>query len=471
MAELATDTALASLFNPHDIRGVWEEGLTPERARQILRAAVAQLRGDEDSIVLGRDGRLSSPDIHRIAVEEITGAGLGLIDVGETATEVVYFASGFYRLPGIMITASHNGPEWNGFKFCGPLAAPIGKATGLWAIRDQAQTLDPNIPPGAPEGPIANSPELANTYVGKVQALVPFSEQAEALTIVVDGANGMANVVAPMLLDELNVIWLANQIDGRFPAHEPNPLKSKNLEDLCFTVKREQADLGLAFDGDADRLILVDNNGNPVPPALAQAYIAQLAIARFGNQNGTQPTVLYSEVSSQIVPMVIEAAGANAVQTPVGHSAIKTLMAEHGAIAAVEHSGHYYFDATFRADSALMAAALVIADAAVHHGQSTLGERLAALPQWVMAEEENWVLDQPDQAYARISKEIQLDPVALLGGGYAFQTDHWRATLRPSNTEPLLRFNIEANDISVLDDYQGRIRRALIAVGAQQEGS
>lgn len=469
MAELATDNDLASLFNPHDIRGVWEEGLTPERARQILRAAVAQLRGDEDSIVLGRDGRLSSPDIHRIAVEEITGAGLGLIDVGETATEVVYFASGFYRLPGIMITASHNGPAWNGFKFCGPLAAPIGKATGLWAIRDQAQTLDPNIPPGAPEGPIANSPELANTYVGKVRALVPFPEQAEALTIVVDGANGMANVVAPMLLDGLNVIWLANQIDGRFPAHEPNPLKSKNLEDLCFTVKREQADLGLAFDGDADRLILVNEHGEPVPPALAQAHIARLAIEHFAKA-GTQPTVLYSEVSSQIVPMVIEAAGAKALQTPVGHSAIKTLMAQHEAIAAVEHSGHYYFDATYRADSALLAAALVLADLGSHPDQHRLSERLADLPVWVMAEEENWTIADKNHAFATVRKEIQLEPEPLLGGGVAYVADGWRATLRPSNTEPLLRFNIEANAQALLDTWQEAFRAALITAGAQLEG-
>lgn len=469
MSPQAPDSEIEGLFNPHDIRGVWGEGLNEHAARQIIRAAVNVLRGNEDAIVLGRDGRLSSPDIHAIAVEEITGAGLGLVDVGETATEVVYYASGFFRLPGIMITASHNGPIWNGFKCCGPLAAPVGKETGLWEIRRLAAEGSLPAPDPANAGPISDESAMAETYANAINQLVPLPEACADLTIVVDAANGMANVVAPKAFDGLNIIWLADRIDGRFPDHEPNPLKSKNLAKLIDTVKAEHADIGLAFDGDADRLILVNEHGDPVPPALAQAHIARLAIQRFAKAD-TQPTVLYSEVSSQIVPMVIESAGAKAFQTPVGHSAIKTLMAQHEAIAAVEHSGHYYFDATYRADSALMAAALVLADLGTHPGHHGLSQRLADLPVWMVAEEENWTIADKAHAFATVRKEIQLEPEPLLGGGVAYVADGWRATLRPSNTEPLLRFNIEANAQALLDTWQAAFRAALMNAGAQHEG-
>ena len=464
------ETEIEAIFNPHDIRGIWGEGLNEQSVRRIVRAAVRVLKGQEDAIILGRDGRLSSPQIHAIALEEITGAGLGVVDVGETATEVVYYTSGFFGLPGIMITASHNGPQWNGFKFCGPLAAPIGKETGLWEIRRLAAANTLPDPDPTTAGPVSDESAMVHTYAQAITKLVPLPEACRDLKIVVDAANGMANVVAPLVFDGLNVTWLADRIDGRFPEHEPNPLKSKNITNLIAAVQREEADLGLAFDGDADRLILVTDTGTPVPPALAQAHIARLAIARFAQPNGTQPTVLYSEVSSQIVPMVIESSGAIARQTPVGHSAIKTLMADLEAIAAVEHSGHYYFDATFRADSALLAAALVLADLGHHHGTQTCTQRLDDLPKWVMAEEENWVITDIDHAFATVRKEIQLDPTALLGGGVAYAQEGWRATLRSSNTEPLLRFNIEAQTPDVLATYQSLFRQALTAAGAQHEG-
>lgn len=466
---------IEALFNPHDIRGVWGQGLTEQTVRAIVRAAVQVLPGEEDAIVLGRDGRLSSPDIHAIAVEEITRAGLGLVDVGETSTEVVYHTSGFFRLPGIMITASHNPSLWNGFKFCGPLAGPIGKETGLWAIRELAAANNLPEPKNEP-GPISQESEMSTHYAKTVRAISPFSREASELTIVIDAANGMANVVAPTLFDGLNVIWLANKIDGRFPDHEPNPLKSKNLANLIDTMQAEQADLGMAFDGDADRLILVTESGQPVPPALAQAHIARLMINRF-SQPGHTPVVLYSEVSSQIVPMVIEAAGGKAIQTPVGHSAIKSLMAQHEAIGAVEHSGHYYFGATYRADSAMLAAAMVIEDLAQAHRHKTtdgtpvtFSQRLADLPKWVMAEEENWIIEDISHAYATVHKEIQHEAQALLGGGVAYQDPHWRATLRPSNTEPLLRFNIEADHQALLDELQARFQTALTTAGAHPEG-
>lgn len=469
MCPQAQASEIASLFNPHDIRGIWGQTLNDHTARQIIRAAVQVLKGKEDAIILGRDGRLSSPQIHAIAVEEITGAGLGLVDVGETATEVVYYSAGFFHLPGIMITASHNGPEWNGFKFCGPLAAPIGKPTGLWAIRDLAMAGTAPEPDHSQSGPQSDESAMAATYARAINQLVPLPEACADLKIVIDAANGMANVVAPKAFEDLNIIWLADRIDGRFPDHEPNPLKSKNLANLIAKVRAEQADLGLAFDGDADRLILVDEQGQPVPPALAQAHIARLAIAQFAKAD-SQPVVLYSEVSSQIVPMVIEAAGARPVQTPVGHSAIKTLMAEHQGIAAVEHSGHYYFDATFRADSALLAAALVLADLGRHQEACGLSHRLADLPRWLMAEEENWTIADKDHAFATVHNEIQLDPEPLIGGGVAYVADGWRATLRPSNTEPLLRFNVEANAQPLLTTWQEAFRAALTVAGAQPEG-
>lgn len=469
MSSQALDTEIEGLFNPHDIRGVWGEGLNERTVRQIIRAAVHILKGEEDAIILGRDARLSSQEIHAIAVEEITGAGLGLVDVGETATEVVYYSAGYFRLPGIMITASHNGHSWNGFKFCGPLAAPVGKDNGLWEIRRLAAENSLAEPDLSSAGPRSDESAMADTYAKAINQLVPLPEACTDLTIVVDAANGMANVVAPKAFDGLNIIWLADRIDGHFPDHEPNPLKSKNLAKLIETVKEMQADLGLAFDGDADRLILVNEHGEPVPPALAQAHIARLAINRFAKAD-VQPTVLYSEVSSQIVPMVIESAGAKAFQTPVGHSAIKKLMAEHGAIAAVEHSGHYYFDATYRADSALLAAALVLADLGNHPNQHGLSQRLADLPVWVMAEEENWTITDENHVFAMVREEIQLEPESLLGGGVAYVADGWRATLRTSNTEPLLRFNIEANAQTLLDTWQGAFRAALINAGAQLEG-
>ncbi|WP_336248749.1 phosphomannomutase/phosphoglucomutase [Stomatohabitans albus] len=469
MSANATDGQLEALFNPHDIRGVWGETLDEYAVRQIVRAAVRVLRGDEDAIVLGRDGRLSSPAIHAIAVEEITRAGLGVVDVGETATEVVYFGSGMFRLPGIMITASHNSAPWNGFKFCRPLARPVGKDSGLWDIR--AFAADPNLPaPDAQEpGPVSDQSALSETYANHIRRLIPLKPNDDQLTIVIDAANGMANVVAPIAFQDLNVIWLADRIDGRFPDHEPNPLKSANLANLIETVRREQADLGLAFDGDADRLILVTETGEAVPPALAQSHIARLAISRFTHDN-QPPVVLYSEVSSQTVPLLIESSGATAVQTPVGHSAIKALMATHHAIAAVEHSGHYYFNATFNADSALLAAALVINDLIAKRGTCTVRERLADLPRWYMAEEENWTTASPDTVYAQVRTELQFEPSPLLGGGVAYQTSNWRATLRPSNTEPLLRFNVEADAEHLLKDIQARFQLALHAAGAQPEG-
>lgn len=496
-------TSLAGLFNRHDIRGRWGEDLTLDRAGLILDASAEVIMGEEDTIVLGRDGRHSSPELHRLAVSVFSGRGINVIDLGACATEVVYFASGFFHLPGIMITASHNGAAWNGFKFCGPKAAPIGQDTGLWAIKTlacRAATAEGHTGEGQPIGeesapPVAtreagivsDGSEVAHTYAQAIRRIGRQMLTDNDLHIVVDGANGMANRIAPLVLEGLSVSWLAQEVDGSFPAHEPNPLKTKNIQALCEEVLAQDADLGLAYDGDGDRLVLVDESGQPLTPALAQSHLARIVLghaqeeakadaevyALVGRDQPTSPdpVILYSEVSSQAVCDTIRTYGGRPVATPVGHSAIKAMMASEDALAAVEHSGHYYFKAMYGADSAMMATILVLNDLA--HAKAagqTFSQRLADLPVWAMAEEENWHHPDIDQLIPRITKDFQEEPTALMGGGLALTGEDWRITLRQSNTEPLIRLNVEAKRPERLSVIQEHIHRALQEAGALGEG-
>src|SRR5207302_335019 len=334
----------------YDVRGVYPDEISEAVAERLGAAFAAFVKAPK--IIVGSDMRLSSPALAAAFIQGVTGQGTGVVDVGEVSSDALYFASGKLDAPGAMFTASHNPPRYNGVKMCLAGAAPIGQDTGLADIRRLAEAELPRAPaPGTVE-----QLDIVEDFATHVLSFVD-TENIKPSTVVVDAANGMAGKMVPPLFRRLPVrlVPLYFELDGSFPNHPADPIQIENLKDLRAAVLDEKADVGLAFDGDADRVFLVDEKAEPVSGSLTTALVAARILAK----NPGAP-IVYNLICSRIVPETILANGGKPIRSRVGHSFIKQIMAETGAAFGGEHSGHYYFRDNFRADSGMIASMVVL---------------------------------------------------------------------------------------------------------------
>jgi len=384
---------------------------------------------------------LSSPDLAAALAEGITAQGSDVVDLGLASTDLLYFASGSLDLPGIMITASHNPKQYNGLKFCQPGARPVGEETGL---RDIRAIVEAGVTPATTRGSVEHR-DLLDAYVEHVLRFVDL-EAMRPLTVVADTANGMGGLVVPAVFERLPITahYLFRELDGTFPNHPADPLNPENQKDLKAAVLEHGADVGLAFDGDADRVFLVDERAEDVSGSLLTAIVA---VSMLRKEPGAK--IVHNLICSWVVPETIREHGGVPVRTRVGHSFIKQIMAETGAIFGGEHSGHYYFRENYRADSGLIAGVVALGEL------SASGGSLSALLEpyrryWDSGEINSTVADQAGkiEELAALHGDAKLDRL----DGLTIEYEDWWCNVRPSNTEPLLRLNVEARTQELLDD-------------------
>lgn len=431
-----SDDVLNEIFKAYDIRGVVPDQLDAELARRIGAAAARVLDGD--AMVVGRDMRPSSPDLVAAFAEGVTSQGADVVHVGLASTDMLYFASGDFDVPGAMFTASHNPPRYNGIKLCRAGAAPVSIDSGLAHIRDLV--AGDELEPEGQSGEQREEDVLAR-YAEHVRSFVDL-DALQPLTVVIDAANGMGGHVVPAVFEPLpfQVVPLYFELDGTFPNHPADPSDSSNLTDLSEAVRQQGADLGLAFDGDADRCFAVNERGEPVTPSLIAAVVADRVLKK---EPGA--TILYNLICSKVVPETIAKAGGKPIRTRVGHSFIKSRMAETGAAYGCEHSGHYYFRDNYRADSGVIAA-LILLEAVSMDGEP-LSKVVAPYDRYALSGEINFEVDDQEAVLDRVAEGFadggELDWTD--GLTVELEDDGW-FNLRPSNTEPLLRLNVEAAD-------------------------
>ena len=447
---------LSAIVKAYDIRGVVPDQWDVDEAR-ALGAAYAHILENERmgdarrALVLGRDMRPSSQSLGDAFAQGVCSQGWDVIDIGLASTDGLYFASGSMDLPGAMFTASHNPQEYNGIKLCRAGATPVGQDTGLAAIRDLAQEGVPSFEGTA--GVLRVSDVLAD-YATYLLNLVPITPE-RALTVVVDAGNGMAGLTVPAVLNSphLNVIEMYFDLDGTFPHHEANPIEPANLVDLQAKVLEVGADIGLAFDGDADRCFVVDERGLAVSPSALTALIADRELARHPGS-----AIIHNLITSWSVPEVVREAGGVPVRTRVGHSFIKAEMATSGAVFGGEHSGHFYFRDFWRADSGMLAALHVLAALAQAPSDVTLSALLSSYDRYVASGEINSTVTDQQAAIALVRAQYAQSDVAIDElDGLTVAGGDWWFNLRPSNTEPLLRLNAEARASDVMIEVRDRI--------------
>ena len=447
----------SSIFKAYDIRGLVDKELTPDFAfaTGVAVARFLEQEREPGTVVIGEDMRPSSPTLATAFAAGVTSQGLDVIRIGLASTDMLYFASGKLNLPGAMFTASHNPAEYNGIKLCLSGARPIGKESGLIVIesfvRDGAPMAMRNVG-------VEKQQSMLTDYVEHLLSLVDVSG-IRPLKIVIDAGNGMGGYTAPAVFDRLNaeVVELYFELDGTFPNHEANPIEPANLVDLQKAVKKHKADIGLAFDGDADRCFLVDEKGSLVNPSALTALIATRELAK-----NPGASIIYNLISSRTVREVVEEHGGTAIRSRVGHSYIKKLMAETNAVFGGEHSGHFYFRDFWRADSGMLAALHAIA--ALGESKTTLSDLLRTFNRYHSSGEINSTVKDAKAAMDQIEKiygENDGVEVDYLDGLTISHADWW-FNLRASNTEPLLRLNVEASAKSrmesVRDDVLNTIR-------------
>ncbi len=434
-----TERDLDRIFKAYDVRGVVPDDLDDDLVRAI-GGAYAQIT-DDRPILIGRDCRLSSPDLAAALAEGITAQGSDVVDLGLASTDLLYFASGSLDLPGIMITASHNPKQYNGLKFCQPGARPVGEETGL---RDIRAIVEAGVSPETTRGSVDHR-DLLDAYVEHVLRFVDL-EAMRPLTVVADTANGMGGLVVPAVFERLPITahYLFRELDGTFPNHPADPLNPENQKDLKAAVLEHGADVGLAFDGDADRVFLVDERAEDVSGSLLTAIVA---VSMLRKEPGAK--IVHNLICSWVVPETIREHGGVPVRTRVGHSFIKQIMAETGAIFGGEHSGHYYFRENYRADSGLIAGVVALGELSASGG--SLSALLAPYRRyWDSGEINSTVADQAGkiEELASLHGDARLDRL----DGLTIEYEDWWCNVRPSNTEPLLRLNVEARTEALLDD-------------------
>ena len=449
-----TKDFLDSIIKAYDVRGLVNKQLTPDLAFAIGSSFATFLQEEREpsTIIIGEDMRPSSPTLAKAFSDGATSQGMDVIRIGLASTDMLYFASGHLNLPGAMFTASHNPAAYNGIKLCKSQARPIGQESGLLRIKDLVISGIPitNRPVGK-----ERSENLLDAYVNFLVSLFDLSKVSRKLKVVIDAGNGMAGYTAPAVMAKLNVevIPMYFELDGNFPNHEANPIEPDNLKDLQKKVKAVEADIGLAFDGDADRCFLIDEKGDLVSPSTLTALIAVRELKRKPGSN-----IIYNLISSKAVPEVIEENGGIPIRSRVGHSYIKKLMAESGAIFGGEHSGHFYFSDFWRADSGMLAALFALTE--LGSSKKTLSSLLTPYNRYFASGEINTeVKDIPSKlqlirdTYGKDHEIDELDGITISGDKYWFN-------VRASNTEPLLRLNVEGQTQGLME----KVRDAALAI-------
>ena len=455
-------SANSSIFKAYDVRGVYPDDLDEDAAREIGKAAaqvlVVQAEGGENKLLIGRDMRPSGESLVQAFAEGVTSQGVDAVLLGLTSSDELYFATGKYQLPGAMFTASHNPAQYNGIKFAKAGAAPVGQDTGLAEIATRVLNA-PSAPRRADKTQVGTITELdvLPDYIAYLHELVPLAK-SRPLKVVVDAGNGMAGLTMPAVVKGLpiDLVPLYFELDGTFPNHDANPIDPKNLVDLQRAVVEHNADLGIAFDGDADRAFLVNESGVPITPSAVTALIAARELAR---EPGA--AIIHNLITSRAVPEVVAESGGVAVKTRVGHSFIKQRMAETGAIFGGEHSGHFYFREFWRADSGMLAAMHVLAALGETTPDVTASQLMRTYERYVPSGEINTQVASPAETvlmvrdvYAKQGLEIdEMDGVTVA-------SSNWWFNVRPSNTEPLVRLNVEANS----EDEMSRLRDEVLGL-------
>ena len=431
---------LEKIIKAYDIRGLVKDEITPDFSFSlgIAFAKFLEYEREPATIVVGEDMRPSSPLLADAFSDGVISQGMDVIRIGLASTDMLYFASGKLNLPGIMFTASHNPAKYNGMKLCKSGARPIGQETGLLKIRE---LIEQGVPiSNRPIGSIRNQ-DLLKEYVDYLLSLFPDKAfEKRKLKVVIDAGNGMAGFTAPAVMERLNIdlIPMYFELDGNFPNHEANPIEAKNLKDLQKRVKKEKADIGLAFDGDADRCFLINEKGELVNPS---ALTSLIAVHQLKTKPGS--TIIYNLISSKAVSEVIAENGGIGVRSRVGHSYIKSLMAESGAIFGGEHSGHFYFSNFWCADSGMLAALYALTE--LMATKNTLSELLEPFNRYVASGEINSKVKNVEKSIELIRKKYCGKYLVDELDGLTITADSWWFNLRPSNTEPLLRLNVEAD--------------------------
>jgi phosphomannomutase len=447
---------LDQVFKAYDVRGLYPSQLDEDLARHIGRAFI-ELTG-AGSLAIGQDMRPSSGPMAAALSDGATSRGADVIRVGLCSTDMLYYVSGALDVAGVMLTASHNPSQYNGLKLCRAGAVPVGQESGLAELKRMVAEGEPSGD-AATRGEVRGGKDLLSRYADHVRGFVD-KGALRPLKVVADAGNGMAGHVLPAVFERLpfDLVPMYFELDGTFPNHPADPINPRNLEDLRQRVVAEGADVGLAFDGDADRVFLVDERGGIVQSSLVCALVARTMCER---EPGA--TVLYNLICSRIVPETIRAAGGHPVRTRVGHSFIKAVMAETGAIFGGEHSGHYYFRDNYRADSGLIAA-LVVLEVLSRAGRP-LSDVLAPYRRYADSGEVNRRIEAADLRSV-VERVAASYPAELRDwtDGLTIDTPDWWFNLRPSNTEPLLRLNVEAGT----DEEMARVRdQVLELVGGE----
>ena len=456
-----------AIVKTYDVRGLVGIDLTEEVVEALAAGFVDELELTGKSVVVGHDMRDSSPIFADAFARGATKRGADVISIGLCSTDESYFASGHLNLPAAMFTASHNPASYNGIKFSRAGARGISLDTGLAAIRDRAKVyLAEGVSALEHQGKVSKQDVLAD-YAAYLRELVDL-RQVKPMKVVVDAANGMGGLTVPAVLGiaaglaqlPIEIVDMYFELDGTFPNHEANPLEPSNLVDLQKAVLLHNADLGLAFDGDADRCFVIDEKGQPVTPSAVAAMVARREIARVRSLDSSADiTVLYNLITSKIVAEVIEADGAKGERTKVGHSLIKDRMAETNAIFGGEHSAHYYFRDFWGADNGMLAAMHVLAQL----GQQTLPLSEMAKqynPYFLSGEINSTVTDVPaakDRVQAAFADRANFDNFDGITVTGLDQDNWWWFNVRASNTEPLLRLNVEAKDSAVMEAIRDEV--------------
>lgn len=447
---------LTAIFKAYDVRGIVPDQLDADAARAIGGAFARFVRDQgADRVLVGRDMRPSGVELVAAFTDGVLDHGVDVVDLGLVATDMMYFASGSLDAPGAVFTASHNPAEYNGIKMCLAGAAPIGRDTGLWAIRDLALAG----PDPAPRRGTRTEYDVLDAYVAHVRGFIDVAA-LRPLRVVADTANGMGGLVVPAVFAGLPVELdhLYPELDGTFPNHPADPIQPENQRDLMARVLDTGADIGLAFDGDADRVFLVDEKARPVSGSLTTALVAREILQR--HEPGA--TIIHNLICSRAVPEVIRENGGTPVRTRVGHSFIKAVMAETGAAFGGEHSGHYYFRDNYRADSGLIAALVVLEALSRHDGP--LSDLLAPLDRYAASGEINTRVDDAAAVIEEVAAHYADHPQDRLDG-LTVDVGDWWFNLRPSNTEPLLRLNLEARTPA---DVERHVAEVLALVGGSE---
>lgn len=448
------DPSVGDLFKAYDVRGIVPRELTPDIAYRIGRAIVAFL--DVPEVVVGRDMRVSGPALSAALIDGIRDQGADAIDIGLVSTDTLYFAVGKYGYPaGVMITASHNPAAYNGFKICKEEARALSMDTGIGDIRDLTVSGEFPAPRSNKRGDLQQR-DVIDAYAEHALSIIDVNI-IKPLKIAVDAGNGMAGLLVPRVFKDLpcEIIPLYFELDGTFPNHEANPIEPENIRDLQRTVIDQQCDFGIAFDGDADRMFLIDEHGTFIGGDMTTAMVS---IQMLKKHPGS--AIVYNLICSRTVPEVISEQGGTPIRSRVGHSFIKAIMRENDAVFGGEHSGHFYFRDNWYADSGLIAV-LTVLELISEDGES-LSEILKPIDNRVRSGEINSEVADIKSVIARVESTYEAQGAEIDHlDGLTVVFDDWWFNLRGSNTQPLLRLNVEADEKALLDEKTAEVLKLI----------